>query len=118
MHQDQYIEVRHAGQTATVRFLIPTITDPAVITEISERIKQLIGEHSPSELVFDFDNVRFFTSQVLGLLLQARAILQPKGGRIVIRSLQDHLRRVFKVTYLDRYFEFAHQQAGHSEGKG
>ncbi len=57
-------------------------------------------------MVFDFTDVKFFSSQVLGLLLEARARLEPYHGEVAITSLSPQLLRVFKITNLDRIFNF------------
>lgn len=106
MGQDQPIQVTVDGQTTILTFLIPTITDTQLISQLSEQIHSVIEHNKPATLVFDFSQVNFFTSQVLGLLLQARSKMQAIGGKIVLRSLSKNLQRVFKVTYLDRFFQF------------
>ncbi|MDH7598309.1 MAG: STAS domain-containing protein [Sedimentisphaerales bacterium] len=107
MEQDQPLEVRTDGQTVVIRLLVPTITDPQHIARISETVNEVIARQKPRVLVFDFELVRFFTSQILGILLQARQALQPLGGKVVIKSLSTTLKRVFRVTYLERFFEFS-----------
>lgn len=106
MGQDQPIKVTVDGQTTILTFLIPTITDTQLISQLSEQIHSVIEHNKPATLVFDLSQVNFFTSQVLGLLLQARSKMQAIGGKIVLRSLSKNLQRVFKVTYLDRFFQF------------
>lgn len=106
MGQDQPIQVTVDGQTTILTFLIPTRTDTQLISQLSEQIHSVIEHNKPATLVFDFSQVNFFTSQVLGLLLQARSKMQAIGGKIVLRSLSKNLQRVFKVTYLDRFFQF------------
>lgn len=106
MGQDKPIKVTVGGQTTIITFLIPTITDTQLISRLSEQVHSVIEHNKPTTLVFDFCQTNFFTSQVLGLLLQARSKMQATGGKIVLRSLSKNLQRVFKVTYLDRFFQF------------
>jgi anti-sigma B factor antagonist len=57
-------------------------------------------------MVFDFGNVKFFSSQVLGMLLDIRSKLEEYDGNIVISSIDPQLHRVFKITNLDSVFSF------------
>jgi len=55
---------------------------------------------------FDFHGVGFFSSQVLGLLLETRSRLQPTGGKVLVSAVSPSLLRVFRTTNLDRLFGF------------
>jgi len=50
--------------------------------------------------------VKFFSSQVLGMLLEMRGNLEADGGRVVISGIVPQLSRIFKITNLDRIFDF------------
>ena len=56
------------------------------------------------KMVFDFAGVKFFSSQVLGLLLEARARLSDRDGDVAVTSLSPQLERVFQITNLDSLF--------------
>jgi anti-anti-sigma factor len=51
-------------------------------------------------------NVRFFSSQVLGLLLDMRSRTQPFEGEVVISAINPQLHRIFRITNLDKIFRF------------
>ena len=57
-------------------------------------------------MIFDFGSVKFFSSQVLGLLLDIRAKLETYNGEVVISAINPQLHRVFKITNLDKVFRF------------
>jgi anti-sigma B factor antagonist len=94
------------GNTAVASFKSTCISDVAEITNASAQLKQYIETSRPQGLVFDFEGVKFFSSQVLGLLLEARARLEAYRGRMAITSLSPQLERVFKITNLDKIFSF------------
>jgi anti-anti-sigma factor len=50
--------------------------------------------------------VKFFSSQVLGLLLAMRTRLSSYGGQVIISAINPQLHRVFKITNLDQVFRF------------
>jgi anti-sigma B factor antagonist len=87
-----------------VSFKSPCICDVEEIANASVQLRQYIQTHPLRRMVFDFDGVKFFSSQVLGLLLEARAHLRPHAGEVVVASLSPQLERVFRITNLDRIF--------------
>jgi len=92
------------GNAAVASFQSACISDVEEITNASAQVKQYIETNRPRRMVFDFDGVKFFSSQVLGLLLEARARLESHSGQVAITSLSPQLQRVFKITNLDKIF--------------
>ncbi|MHC5077070.1 MAG: STAS domain-containing protein [Planctomycetota bacterium] len=106
MSEVMSIEIISEGQVVVVAFKSATICNSDEIASAGEQIKEFIGEKQPEKLVFDFGNVKFFSSQVLGLLLDVRSKLEEYDGNIVISSINPQLHRVFKITNLDSVFSF------------
>ncbi len=94
------------ANTAIVTFLSPSISDVDAITAASTKIKDYVKENQPRTLIFDFQAVKFFSSLVLGLLLDTRAKLQAYEGEVLISGIDPQLHRVFKITNLDKVFRF------------
>ena len=46
------------------------------------KIKEFIEKNQPKKLIFDFDGVKFFSSQVLGMLSDIRAKLEKHNGNV------------------------------------
>lgn len=100
------VEITRAGKAATVSFTGDSISDVEAIAAMSEQIGEFIGRVCPKTMIFDFSGVKFFSSQVLGLLLETRGKLGACDGQVVISALNPQLHRVFRITNLDRIFEF------------
>lgn len=98
--------IESVGNDAVVSFSRSWISDVEEISCASGQIEGYVEQHHPARMIFDFSGVKFFSSQVLGLLLEARARLQPRGGQVIVASLNSQLERVFKITNLDRIFTF------------
>ena len=105
---DQKVGVKITSQdcVAVVRFNAASISDVEEVAAASSQIRNFIDQNRPNELVFDFEGVKFFSSQVLGLLLDIRAKLQSRNGKVVISAINPQLHRVFKITNLDKIFAF------------
>ena len=100
------IEVTLEDNIAIVHFMATSISNPENITIARASIKDFIENNDPQNVIFDFENVKFFSSQVLGILLDIRAKLKDKGGKVVISAIDPQLHRVFKITNLDKIFDF------------
>lgn len=106
MDRKQQMEIDGRGDAAVVSFKCPCFSDVEAIRQASTQIRHYLQEHAVQTMVFDFTGVKFFSSQVLGLLLEARGALQSHGGKVVVCALHPRLSRVFRVTSLDRIFSF------------
>jgi len=100
------VDISSAGDVAIASFSSTCICDVEEIGNASTQIREYVHAQRPQRMVFDFSGVKFFSSQVLGLLLEARAHLQSEHGCVAICALDAQLHRVFKITNLDRIFTF------------
>ena len=106
MDEEVNIEITGEDNVATVAFKSASVTDVDEIAGASKQIKEFIEKNRPNRLIFDFEQVKFFSSQVLGLLLHIRAKLQTYNGEVVISAINPQLHRIFKITGLDKVFRF------------
>ena len=100
------VEISEKGNAAIVAFKATSISNPETITIASKQIQEFIDAKQPSRIVFSFEQVKFFSSQVLGLLLDIRAKMKSYGGEVVISAINPQLYRVFKITNLDKLYRF------------
>ena len=100
------MEITGGGNVAVVAFKAASISNVEEVAAVSKQIKEFIEENCPKEIVVDFERVKFFSSQVLGLLLDIRAKLKTYDGEVVISAINPQLYRVFKITNLDKIFRF------------
>lgn len=106
MDELKEVEVTNEDGAAVVAFKNASVSEVEVITAASKQLKAFIEENKPNKLIFDFESVKFFSSQVLGLLLDIRAKMKPYNGEVVISAINPQLHRVFKITNLDKVFRF------------
>jgi anti-sigma B factor antagonist len=106
MDEKVSVEITKGEGVAVVRFNSSSISDVEEVATVSNQIRKFVDQDQPSRLIFDFEGVKFFSSQVLGLLLDIRAKLQAVSGKVVISAINPQLHRVFKITNLDKIFEF------------
>lgn len=104
MEDEVGVGIIKVGQVAVVCFKSACITGSQEVASASEEIRRFAEEYHPEKIVFDFSNVKFFSSQVLGLLLEIRQVVKMYEGEVVVSGINPRLYRVFKVTSLDRIF--------------
>jgi anti-sigma B factor antagonist len=100
------VEITGHGNVAVVACKAAKVSNVEEILAISEQINEFIEENHPSRIIVDFENVKFFSSMVLGLLLDMRARLKLHDGEVVVSAINPQLYRVFKITNLDKVFRF------------
>jgi anti-sigma B factor antagonist len=106
MAEEIGLEITKEANTTIIAFKSASMSDADGLADASHKIKDFIDKNQPNRLLFDFDGVKFFSSQVLGLLLDIRAKLEKYNGKVVISAINPQLHRVFKITNLDKVFEF------------
>ena len=100
------IETTREGKVTLMIFEAGSISNVEEITAISNKIREFIEENHPNKIVVDFEKVKFFSSQVLAVLLDIRAKLKAYDGKVVISAIKPQLYRIFKITNLDKVFNF------------
>lgn len=100
-------EVEKTGNATIIAFKATSISSYEGVITASERIKAFIEKNKPKVVIFDFEQVKFFCSQVLGLLLEIRSKQEEAGGDVIISAIDPNLYRVFKITNLDKIFTFS-----------
>jgi anti-sigma B factor antagonist len=116
MKDDLGLEITPQDNAAVVSFKATSISNYEGIDAAAIRIREYVDEHKPTMVVFDFEQVKFFSSQVLGLLLEIRAKLNELGGEVVISAINPQLHRVFTITNLDKVFRFFPDKQSALEG--
>jgi len=99
-------QISSDGDVAIVTFRKGSISNVEDISITAEHIANFIDANRPKLVIFDFKGVKFFSSRVLGLLLETRAAISSYNGEVFISGINPQLHRVFKITNLDQVFEF------------
>ena len=106
MEQPEIIDIEMQQGVTIVIFLAPSISTPADVDSISAKLRPLAEDPDQMKMIVDFDGVKFFSSMVLGLLVDIWKKLKAKNGALVISGINPQLSRVFKITNLDQLFQF------------
>ncbi len=91
----------------TVVTLNAEAVNMAELESIAGLLRNYIAQRRPARLIIDLGRLRFISSMMLGLLVDTWRRLKEYGGQLRICGIQSHLMRVFRITHLDRIFEFS-----------
>lgn len=106
VHKDKIVSVNRQDGVTVVTFNVASISSPASVDKISEQLKPMVAMRAKESIIVDFDGVRFFSSLVLGMLVDLWRRLKEQGGALVISGINPQLSRVFRITNLDTIFKF------------
>jgi len=95
----------YAGVTV-VTFSDSSILDTATIEQLGKDLYALPDTQHKQKVVLDFSNVKFLSSQALGVLLTMQKKMAAIKGSLALVGLRQELMKVFTITSLDRLFKF------------
>ena len=106
MSDQQIVDVDNVGDVYVVSLNQASIGGVEGIEHIRQTLYDLVSRQQPRKLVIDFSAVCFFSSQMLGLLVDLWRRMKNAGGSLLISGINPQLTRVFRITHLDKIFDF------------
>ena len=100
------LELTEQESTGVVVFKTNSLSNLDEIKSIADKVYDFVTGNKLKKVIIDFSEVQFFSSQVLGMLLNVRTKLQPFKGEVIISAINPRLYRVFRITNLDKIFRF------------
>ena len=105
-HNTEMLDIRTDNGVFVVSFKQASIGGIGEVEKIAETLRELIKDQDVCNMVVDFSTVSFFSSQMLGLLVDIWRRIKDKGGTLLISGINPQLTRVFRITHLDKLFDF------------
>ena len=81
------------------------ILEELSISEIGQRLSDLVTAEPDLKLVLSFRNVEHLSSAALGMLITLRSQVREQGGRLKLSNIRPQILEVFKITKLNKLFE-------------
>ena len=66
--------------------------------KLREEIDRNVQKEHPARLALDFAGVEFMDSSGIGLVLGRYRLMQEMNGKLVLRAMPPHIRRVMRVA--------------------
>ena len=106
MPEQGKLTIQNIQDVSLVTFEDESILDPLQVQDIGEKLHQLIEEQDRQRVILDFHKVSILSSQMLGVLIGMLKRIRSASGRIVVCGMRADLFKVFKITNLDKLFNF------------
>jgi len=106
MNEKDALEITTDNDVTVITFNATSISGLEGLEVVSRAISDFVSQNYPRKILFDFERVKFFSSQTLGLLLDVWRRVKEYQGCIAISGINPQLHRVFKITNLDKIFPF------------
>jgi anti-anti-sigma factor len=106
MSEPSCLRLEQDGDVTVVGFKDASILDVVVIQRIGRELYKLVDEDQRRKVVLDFGDVRFLSSQALGVLLTLRRKADRFKTKIALAAIRPELVKVFRLTNLDQLFDF------------
>ena len=105
-YHTELLDISKQNDICVISFRQASIGGIGEVEKIAEALRGLIDGHDVFNLIVDFTNVSFFSSQMLGLLVDVWRRTKDRNGKLLISGINPQLTRVFRITHLDKLFDF------------
>ena len=85
-----------------IEFLEARILDQLMIDRIKNEILGMVEEAGLPKFVISFENVKYISSAVLGMLMTVNKHVLAKHGELRLAAIDQSLMEVFTLTRLDK----------------
>ena len=92
------VKIEIAPEADTVTAILSGEIDHHGAGRLREVIDDSVRRTCPRLLILDFGGVEFMDSSGIGIVLGRYRLMQDMGGRLALRSLPPHIRRVMQVA--------------------
>lgn len=104
------IMIQQFGKVSVVDFIDAALMDAQQIQQIGSELISLVDDHDKRHVLLDFSGIKFLSSQMLGVMLNVHKKISDRKGWLGICGLKKDLHKVFKLTKLDKVFNFYSDQ--------
>ena len=92
------VKIEIAPEADTVTALLTGEIDHHGADKVRDTIDDSLRRTCPRMLVLDFGGVEFMDSSGIGIVLGRYRLMQDMGGKLALKNLPPHIRRVMQVA--------------------
>ena len=96
-------------ETQAVRIAISGEIDLFAAPDFKSRLYDAVGD-GDADVVLDCSGLSYIDSTGLGILLGALKRVRQNNRQVYVRNLKDNIRKLFRITGLDRAFNLEEAQ--------
>lgn len=98
------IDIEEIGDVTIARFADTTILDQTNIHGIGNELIGLVDEDGRKNILLDFSDVEFLSSEMLGQLIKLEAKVNGADGKLRLCNVSPEIYEVFEITNLNHRF--------------
>jgi anti-sigma B factor antagonist len=98
------LTIARQGNVCIVEFEDRKILEELAISQIQERLTDLIAAESPPHILLNFRKVEHLSSAALGVLITLSKQVAERNGQLVLANIHPQIFEVFKITRLNKLF--------------
>jgi anti-anti-sigma factor len=106
MFESNGLNIKETSGITVVTLGNADVSSVVEIDKTSEIFVDFITSTTPSKIIVNFDDIKFFSSKALGMLLNVWKRIESYGGKMIISGINPQLSRLFRITNLDKVFKF------------
>jgi anti-anti-sigma factor len=103
----EFLMVQRYDNIVLAKVMKERLLDPPVIASLSEALLAECDRTARLSLVIDMADVGYLSSAMIGKLVAVYKSAKAGKGRVAVAGLKAPLMQMFKVTQLDKLFDFA-----------
>ncbi len=103
------MEIRSVDNDDQVTLYVKGEIEVYSLPEFSRMAESQLG--GPKELTLDLSELEYIDSSGLGFLVTLHERMDRQGQNLKLLNLRSHVRRVFKITGLDRILDISAEEA-------
>jgi len=109
------IAVEYADNATIVTFMQAKILEEKDIQQLSRSLVSVVEQAERVNIVLNFENVRFLSSAVLGLLIRLSKKVYEREGQLRLCNIDAKINEVFRITRLTKIFDICSDVEGSLE---
>ena len=113
----QCIEIDSVNDVSVIKLKDEKVMAPAQIETLGAELLSLVettptkdGASTGTNVLINFENVRFFSSGAINKLIVLEKRVRAGGGKIRLSNMQPEVRDLFSYTNLDQMFDILSNQ--------
>jgi len=99
---DSPLLIQRTGDVQIIEFVDTRILDQLQIDRIKNEILKMIEDAGHPKFLINFENVKYISSAVLGMLMTVNKAIVKEKGELRLAGIDKSLMEVFKLTRLDK----------------
>jgi anti-sigma B factor antagonist len=97
--------IENVAKGTVITFTSEKILEEPEIAALEHSILPIIEQAKMPNFVLNFENVKFLSSAVLGLLIRLSKKVYERKGQLKLCCINAKIFEIFKITRLDRVFD-------------